>query len=390
MCSLAILLWLRARSASFAVPGIGVGAYAAALSVVSPLQGRLIDRRGRAVVLGVSTVGWVLALAALIVAGGAGAPAWSLVLIAAGAGAAMPPFGPAVRALVGELISDRSVRESAYSLDAVMQELVWITGPLLIGAVIALASPTVAVLLTAAIGAIGAAGLLAVAPPHAGTGNVGVHWAGPFSERGLRVLILPVVFVGVGLGATEVGLPALAAHSGHPAASGVLVALWAFGSLLGGLAFAVAGHGGSLVGRYRAILVSVDVLLIPLIFARSLPSAIALSLVAGLPLAPLFTCLYALVGRLAPAGTETEAFAWTSTALTGGAALGLAGGGALSAGLGIDGPFVLAVAVTLLAAGLTWALLPVDVDRAPGLTPGRGPAHVPPPIRTPDAIHHGS
>ena len=388
MCSLAILLWLRARSGSFAVPGIGVGAYAAALAVVSPLQGRLIDRRGRAAVLGVSTFGWVVALIALVLAGRAGAPSWSLVLIAASVGAAMPPFGPAVRALVGDLISDRGVRESAYALDAVMQELVWITGPLLVGGVVAIASPTVAVVLTALIGAIGAAGLLVVAPAHAGTGNVGVHWAGPFSERGLRALLLPVAFVGVGLGATEVGLPALAAHTGNRAAAGVLVALWALGSLLGGLAFAVMRRGGPLVTRYRAFLISIALLQAPLILARSLPGAIGLSIVAGLSIAPFFTCLYALVGRLAPAGTETEAFAWTSTAMIGGASLGLAAGGALSASVGVGGPFVLAVAVTLFAAALTWLLLPVDVDHIPDPTPPPGLSSAPPQLRTPDATPH--
>lgn len=375
MCSLAILLLLRAQSSSFALPGLAVGAYAAANAVTAPLQGRLVDRRGRTVVLGVSTAVWAGALIALVLAAHGRTPAWSLVLICAATGAAMPPFAPAVRALVGELISDPAVRESAYALDAVMQELIWISGPLLVGLAVALGTPTDAVLLTLVAGAIGAVGLLVVAPLNLGSGRRAVHWAGALAHPGLRALVIPVVFIGVGFGSTEVGLPALAVHSGHRAAAGALVALWAVGSLVGGLAYAARRTGGPMVRRYRILLLGVALGQAPLIFAHTLPSAVAFSLVAGVSIAPFFTCLYALVGRLAPAGSETEAFTWTSTALVGGTSLGLAAGGALSATVGVSGPFVFAVAVTLLAALLTWLLLPVDVDRpdrAPAWSAGRG------------------
>jgi MFS family permease len=363
MCSLAILLWLRAQSSSFVLPGVGVGVYAAALAVASPLQGRLIDRRGRTLVLGISTTAWVVALAGLVLAGHERAPSWLLVLIAGGAGTAMPQFGPAVRALIGELTDDPGVRESAYALDAVLQEVLWISGPLLVGATVGIASPSVAILLTALVGVVGAVWLLAIAPRHPRPRRGGRQRTGAFAERRLLALVLPVTLVGVGLGATEVGLPALAVHSGNRAAAGLLVALWALGSLLGGVTFAIANPGASMVKRYRFLLIALALCQAPLVVARSLPAAVALALLAGIAIAPLFTCLYALVGRLAPAGTETEAFAWTSTALVGGAAIGLAAGGTLSAQLGIGAPFLLSLAITLAAAASTWVLLPLDVER---------------------------
>jgi MFS family permease len=373
MCSLAILLWLRAQSSSFVLPGVGVGVYAAALAVASPLQGRLIDRRGRTLVLGISTTTWVVALVGLVLAGHERAPSWLLVLIAGGAGAAMPPFGPAVRALIGELTDDPEMRESAYALDAVLQEVLWITGPLLIGATVGITSPSVAILLTALVGVVGAVWLLAIAPRQPRTRRDDRHRTGAFAEGRLLALVLPVTLVGVGLGATEVGLPALAVHGGNRAAAGLLVALWALGSLLGGVAFAIANTGASMVTRYRALLIALALCQAPLILARSLPAAVALALLAGIAIAPLFTCLYALVGRLAPTGTETEAFAWTSTALIGGAAIGLAAGGALSAQLGIGAPFLLSLAITLAAAASTWILLPLNVERPSARTPPNEP-----------------
>ena len=53
----------------------------------------------------------------------------------------MPPIAPSVRALLRDLVPDPEVRETAYALESVIQELVWITGPLVVAAVIAFASP---------------------------------------------------------------------------------------------------------------------------------------------------------------------------------------------------------------------------------------------------------
>ncbi len=364
MCSLTILLALRAQFSSFALPGVAVGAYAAANALSSPLQGRLVDRRGRTAVLGISTAGWVAALVAFLVAAGEHAPGWTLVLISASIGATMPPFAASVRALLGEMIDDGAVRDAAYGLDAILQEVVWIGGPLLVGGVVAAGSPSDAVLLTLGVGAVGAVGLLAVAPRSAVVRPHTSHWAGALTHRGLRTLLVPMVLVGIGLGSTEVGLPAIAVHAGDRAVSGVLIALWAGGSILGGLAFAARRRGDMpLVARLRILLVGVAVGQAPLIFARTVPSAAVLAVVAGLAVAPAFTCLYTLVGRLAPPGTETEAFTWTSTAFVAGTSIGFAAAGALSATVGLSGPFVLSVAITLAAAALTWRLLPVDVDR---------------------------
>jgi predicted MFS family arabinose efflux permease len=74
------------------------------------------------------------------------------------------------------------------------------------------------------------------------------------------------------------------------------------------------------------------------------------SLLAGVTIAPVFSCQYALVGHSASAGSETEAFTWVSAALIGGLAVGSAIGGAVIAQAGVSAPFVLSCAATMLAA----------------------------------------
>jgi hypothetical protein len=78
------------------------------------------------------------------------------------------------------------------------------------------------------------------------------------------------------------------------------------------------------------------------------------SFVAGLAIAPAFSCVYSLVGRVVIPGTEHEAFGWTLSGLLGGVAAGSAVAGAVIGPLGVHGPFLLAVcAAALGAAGAT-------------------------------------
>ena len=77
------------------------------------------------------------------------------------------------------------------------------------------------------------------------------------------------------------------------------------------------------VDRYQLLLVVLVVCTAPLIAARSIAAGIVCSLLAGLAIAPVFSCQYALVGRSVTPGSETEAFTWVSAALIGGLAAGL-------------------------------------------------------------------
>ena len=155
MASLSILLLVRETTHSYAAAGVAVGAYALANAVCAPVQGRLVDRVGKVWILVPSACAQASMLAALVVAANAGAHAAILVLLAAVAGAFAPPIAPTVRALLREVFRDPHVLDSAYALDAVLQEVVWTVGPLVVAVVIAVASPGVAVVLLGLIYVVG-------------------------------------------------------------------------------------------------------------------------------------------------------------------------------------------------------------------------------------------
>ncbi|HWE14618.1 MAG TPA: MFS transporter [Solirubrobacteraceae bacterium] len=349
MSSLAILLLVRARTGSYAAAGVAVGAYALASAACAPVQGRLVDRLGRVRVLAPAAALQGLALLALVLAGSAPAP--MLVGLAAIAGALLPSLAPTVRALLRELLSDRALRETAYSLESVIQELIWITGPLVVALVITFTSPAGAVLLSAFVCIAGT--FLFLRTPVVRGGGPGRSPAERVPVLGipaLRVLLGPIALMGTSLGLIEVGLPSLALHAGSRPSSGLLLAFWSVGSMTGGLWYGSRTWRVSLGTRYRLLLLAAVAFTAPLMIARTIPEGMIFSLLAGLTISPVFACQYALIGHAVTPGVENEAFTWVAAALIAGLAAGSAlGGAAISTG-GVSAPFVLACGASALAA----------------------------------------
>jgi MFS family permease len=353
MASLSILLLVRDTTHSYTAAGVAVGANAFATAACAPLLGRLIDRFGRDRTLPGFALGQAVMYATLAVAAGAGGHTGVLILLSAAAGALLPPIAPAVRALLRDVFEDRAVRDTAYSLDAVIQEAIWITGPLAVAVVVSLTSPSAAVVSLGVVCLVGTT-LFLRSPLQRGTRPRRHDHSrrSALASPELRALLGPVLLSGTALGATEVGLPSLALHAGSRPAAGLLLALWSVGSLAGGLWYGSRVWHTSLTRRYRLLLMMAVVFTAPLIIARSIPEGVIGALLAGLTCAPVFSCMYALVGRTVTPGSETEAFTWVSSALIGGIAAGSAIAGAVIKPGGVSAPFIVACLASSLAAAI--------------------------------------
>lgn len=329
ICSLAILLFVRAQSSSFLVGGLAIGAFTLLSAAMAPLQGALLDRLGQVRVLMPCAAGQSLLLIALVALGG-GTPAPLVVALAGAAGALTPPVSACVRVLWPQITPDTRAREAAYALDAITQEIIWVLGPLLVAATVGLVSTSAAVLMGAAITMLGTALFAAASLPR--------NWRGArqhqsrrsaLASRGLRRLLGSVLAMGMTIGAIEVGLPALASHLGSHTLAGVLLALWSVGSMAGGALYGGRAWRGELGERHAALLAAMAILTAPLLLTGSLLSGMLLSVLGGLAIAPTFSCQYSLVCALAPAGQIAEAFTWQTAALVGGISAGSALAGAL-------------------------------------------------------------
>jgi MFS family permease len=328
---LAILLFLREETGSFAVAGAASGGLALGMAFGSPLNGRLVDRYGARVLLGLSAT-HATGLLALLGPGKAGAPAGVLVAAAVLTGLQMPPVSNALRTLYPRLVGDELLR-GAYALDSVLTESIFIAGPLLIAALVALIGPSAALVLSATAVLSGVTLFLAAMPSEEAGGLQAGRRAssrvGALRSRGIRTLLFSMLPVGFAFGTLEVALPAFADDHGRPELSGVLIAVWSVASAGGGLIYGARAGEMKLSRVHVSVALLLPVTFLPLALAGPVWTMALLVLPAGLGIAPLIASRNELAGLVAPADSETEAYAWPVTALVGGVSLGAAAAGAI-------------------------------------------------------------
>jgi hypothetical protein len=350
MVPLAYILLLRAVGDSFAVAGAVAAAVAIAGGLAAVPQGRLVDRLGQPRVLISFGVLHTATLLAVLLAARGGAAPWALIALAALDGLTIPPLSGSMRALWPVLTGGGERLETAFALEAVLQEGFYITGPLVVGGLVAIASPDAAVVTAAALTLAGTL-VFATSPLSRAQrgGRSPAGRLGALAAPGLRTLVLVLLPVGVAFGAIEVAVPAFAEHHGSRATAGLLLALWGLGSMAGGLWYGTRRWVTPAERRFAVILSVLPLAMAPVGLAGS-PAALGVLLaVAGAPIAPAFTTAYTLVNRLAPPGAITEAFTMTTTAVVAGIALGNAAAGALVESIGPGWTVVAAAAVAGLA-----------------------------------------
>ncbi|TFB55301.1 MFS transporter [Cryobacterium tagatosivorans] len=321
MLSLAFLIHLERVYDSYGAAGLVLGAMSIGQAIAGPLTSRLMGRWGiRPVVLVTMTVCTIsivlMALLPLAVYG--------VMLIGFLAGLSMPPIQPAVRTIYPKIVNSRQLTP-LFSLDASAQEIIWVLGPV-IATFVAIQVSTVAGILLAAVFLVGG-GLWFVSLPEVGRVRI------PRSKRAIgAVLKKPEVLLSTIVGfmlvaacaAVEAGVVAAFGHGS--AESGWVLAIFAVGSLIGGLALGHAPIGPwALAGRMLIVTVGLALAAFDLGFWWL---AVTL-LLAGVGIAPAFAVLFGIVSASVKFSDTAEAYGWVGTGQLIGAALGSAVAGFL-------------------------------------------------------------
>lgn len=334
---------------SFGWAGVVAGAYSVGMAIGGPAWSRWADRRGGRGVLLATGFAWSVMMAALALL-----PTdlyrWMPVVALVG-GAFVPPVTSTLRAGWPRLVRGRDLR-AAYALDATAQELVFVAGPVLGALVVSLASPR-AGLLTAAVGAGLSIWWFSTNQP-----APLVHDEATGTRLTARQLLwhryrLPMV-VSFGLnvtafGAVSIGIVAFADEQGNRLIAGGLEAVWALGSLLGGVvAGTLPGRRTSAVWR-RGLAVAAGMLLC--VFATGSPWTLGVALFAsGCFLAPMVGALYERLGTFTPDSVRTEIFGWMGSAGMAGGAIGSSLAGALVEAFDVRAAWLAATILTAVAA----------------------------------------
>jgi predicted MFS family arabinose efflux permease len=162
--------------------------------------------------------------------------------------------------------------------------------------------------------------------------------------------------LGVMFGSAEVSTVAFAEELGAKSRSGLLLALWAFGSLSAGLVTGAIHWRRGPATRVAAGSAGLLVVMTPLTFIDSLTTMGVMLLVAGFAIAPTLIASMALTEQTAPPGRLTESMAIIHTGLVAGVAPGAAIAGVVIDREGASAAYLVAAVAAGLATLASLAL----------------------------------
>lgn len=359
MVPLATVLLLRQSAGSYAIAGIAVALTALGDAASAPAQGWLADRLGCGRVLIPTAAVHVAAVAALLLLVRDRAPVAAVLACAGLAGIGLPPVSGSIKAAWPRLAGPADL-PAAYALESLLQQVVFLSGPLLVAVMTAAGGPAAALACSAALVAVGtvsfAAALARAAPARRTRRGQRAH--GAWRLPAVRILGCATMLQGLAFGALPVGIAAVCAAARHPGLAGIVLAALTAGGLAG--AFGPVAAAGQ--RRYLRLCWLFAAALVPAAALGVWPSAVSLLGIAaalaaaGLLVTPIAAISYVLTEQATTPAHRTEAFTWLSTGLAIGGAVGAALAGVLVSAAGPAAALAIlpaAIALSALVAG-TW------------------------------------
>jgi len=339
MSSLAILLHVEQQTGSYGAAGLVLAATSVGQAVAGPITSRWMGAWGMRRVITLTLTVCVVAVLALALLPLSLPGYMALGMLA---GLSTPPIQAAVRTIYPKLVNSSQLTP-LFSLDASLQEIIWILAPVVI-TLVSTQIGTVQGLLLVAIILVGGGSWFILSPE---VGRVRI----PRSRHALgKVVLKPPVMLATVLGflligacaAVEVGVVATFEHGSL--AAGLVLAVFAVGSLAGGL-----GMGHIPIGRWamarRLTIVTVGLALT--MVSLNVFWLGGTLILAGIGIAPALAALFAITTASVKFSETAEAFGWAGT----GQLIGAAAGSAIAGFLvdATDGPQGAYLAATLFA-----------------------------------------
>ena len=351
---LGIVLYASETTGSYAVAGVLSAAFQISAAIGAIATSRLADRMGQGRLLPWLAMVNAAFLVAFVAAVEAGLPFVLQLLLIAVAGAAQPAIGSMVRARWAALAPTPDHLRSAFALESIIDELIFSIGPLVTAVLafqVALPLPIIA---GAVIGLAGGLALAAQrrtqpAPSPARHREAGTR-GGALRQPGLPIVAIGALGIGGVFGSYEVSVVAFTREAGWPEASGIVLGLWAFGSMIGGIVFGALHWRLPLPRQVLLLAAALALVLVPAPFVSSIVALSLATFVAGAAVAPALIANFSLTERLVPSALLTEGLTWTNSGLAFGFSAGTAIGGAVVDAYGTTVAFALPVVSASLAA----------------------------------------
>jgi len=359
---LSLLLTLTAGGRDYGFAGLVMALFGVAIVLVSPFRAWVVDRHGPRRALPPMAAGFAAVLVAIaVIPARSGVNDAAIAVLAAAAGACAPPLGVVMRTLWSALIDDRGVLQTAYSLDGVVEELLNVTGPVIVGVIVVAATPAVGLLVTAGL-VVAGTGLFVRSPglrrwpAQAGIPASSAPGQAP-GKAGAGRAILAVAFVtgaiGLCLGGLGLVIVAFSQARHDPAAVAWIEAALSVGSALGGLGYGAVAWRISAQRRLTLLAIGLVVVLIPAALSPDLLVLALLIGLAGVLVSPALATTYVLADSLASAQARSRAGNWVNSGYNAGNSAGAVLSGQLV------GRIPLSACLPVLAAPALLAVVPL-------------------------------
>lgn len=344
MIGIGIITMLVQQSGQYWLAGAVAGIFTLANALMGPQVSKLVDRLGQNRVLPWVTAFSITMLLALITAAHMRAPVPLLCILAMLAGT-MPSMPAMIRARWTQLFRGKPQLHTAFSLDTVLTELTFVIGPpLSIGlstGIAAEAGPLAAIVLLV----IGVTAFLLqrqTAPKV--IKNTTEHRGSTLRIPGLGTIVLALLAMGVIGGSIDVAVVAFANAQGWPTAASLILAAYALGSMVAGLAFGAIRVSLPIERQFFiGVLLTAATSVLPLLSA-DVYILMATIFVAGMSFAPTMVVVMNLGTILVPPSRLTEGLTWMTTGISIGVALGAALAGLVIDAYGARAGFGIAIA----------------------------------------------
>lgn len=353
------ILLIAAHGQSYAVGGAAAGAVVIGAAIAGPFWSRAADRLGQPRVLPFALGALTVSAALLLLSIQLDLAPWTWVSASFLIGASAIDAGALVRArwihlLTGSDLRSGGQRHTALAFEAVLDEFTFVIGPPLVTIVAAAANPVAGFLV--GVGATLLGGVALVVQRR--TAPVPTRVRAPDAARGFRawlpagVLGLLPSYMGVGLifGSVDLTAVGISRDVGTTAIAGILLAVFALGSVTSGFLFGVIGARWSVLGRL-AVAGAMFAVVMPWFAVVGAPLAFAIvSFCAGLATTPILIASSSMIETLAARENITVAMSWPSVAMSVGVTIGAAmSGAAIDHGSSYGGLWVPLIAAALVA-----------------------------------------
>ena len=350
---LGIVLMVSLRTGSYGFAGLLSASFALMAAAGAVVTSRWTDRVGQSRTLPLLSTLQAVALVLFVASVITDQPAIVQVGAALLAGFLQPSSGSFVRARWVHVAPTPGLLRTAFAWESILDELIFTFGPLIasmLALYVGVATPLVVAAVLVASGGWALALQKRTEPPiHRPTPDTEYGPArGAIRQIGMPALALAAIGAGALFGAYDVAVVAFTAERGQPGMAGVVLALWAAGSLVGGIIFGGRQWPFSLPTLLIFTALAQVVVVSPVWLLPSIPALLAATLIAGIAVAPTLISLFSLAERLVPPRQLTEGLTWANSALAVGFALGSSLGGQLIDQSGTSASFLLAWAGTIL------------------------------------------